>query len=126
MRRFGYCEEAGSGWDIIMEGCEDFLLPAPLIDASSGTSTRVTLSAHKDFRELSLDERLDACYWHACSCYSRGEHCNNASLRQRLGLKASNSAQVSRLFRQAVEKGLVKPLDAATSFRYMSYVPYWA
>lgn len=126
MRRFGYCEEAGSGWDTIIEGCEDYLLPAPRIDASSGTSTRVTLFARKDFRDMAPDERLDACYWHACICYGRGESMNNSTLRTRFGLKSTNSAQVSRLIKDAVKKNLVKPLDPSTSPRYMAYIPYWA
>ncbi len=126
MRRLGYCEEAGSGWDTIIEGCEDYLLPAPSIDASSGTSTRVTLFAHKDFRDMTPDERLDACYWHACVRYGRGEYINNSSLRERFGLKATNASQVSRLLREAVDKPLIKPLDPSTSPRYMVYIPYWA
>lgn len=126
MRRLGYCEEAGSGWDIIIEGCEDYLLPAPIIDASSGISTRVTLSAHKDYRNMTPDERLDACYWHACVSYGRGEYISNSTLRNRFGLKATNTSQISRLLKEAVEKPLIKPLDPSTSPRYMVYIPYWA
>lgn len=126
MRRLGYCEEAGSGWDTIIEGCEDYLLPAPRIDASSGASTRVTLFGFKEFRSLTQDERLDACYWHACVRYGRGEFINNASLRERFGLKASNSAQISRLIKEALSRPLIKPLDPSTSPRYMVYMPYWA
>ena len=126
MRRLGYCEEAGSGWDTIIEGCEDYLLPAPRIDADSGTSTRIALFGHKEFREMTPDERLDACYWHACVRYGRGEFINNSSLRERFGLKPSNTAQISRLIKEAVGKPLIKPLDPATSPRYMVYMPYWA
>ena len=125
MRRFGYCEEAGSGWDTIIEGCEDYLLPAPRIDVSSGLSTRITLSSHKEYRALTPEERLDACYWHACVCYGRDEFASNSSLRQRFGLKPSNSAQVSRLLKEAVERQLIAPVDPTTSPRYMAYKPYW-
>lgn len=126
MRRFGYCEEAGSGWDTIIEGCEDYRLPAPRIETGSGTSTRVVLQVHKAFRDMTPEERLDACYWHACVNYGRGEYISNYSLRERFGLKSSNSAQVSRLLKEAVETSLIKAVDPKTSPRYMTYMPYWA
>ena len=126
MRRLGFCEEAGSGWDTIIEGCELYLLPAPKIDADSGTSTRITLFGKKSYRNMTLDERLEACYWHACVKYGRDEYITNASLRARFGLAASSTSQISRLIKEAVEKPLIKPLDPTTSPRYMAYIPYWA
>ena len=124
MRRFGFCEEAGSGWDKVIAGCEHFQLPAPKIEAR--TSVRVTLFQFKEFKDLTPDERLDACYWHACLRYGEGSYITNTSLRERFGLKSSNSAQVSRLIKAAVERRLIKPVDPETSQRYMRYEPYWA
>ena len=126
MRRLGFCEEAGSGWDTIIEGCELYLLPAPKIDADSGTSTRITLFGKKGYRNMTPAERLEACYWHACVKYGRDEYITNASLRARFGLAASSTSQISRLIKEAVEKPLIKPLDPTTSPRYMAYIPYWA
>lgn len=124
MRRFGFCEEAGSGWDKVIEGCEEYHLPAPRIEA--GTSMRVTLFQPKAYRDLTPEERLEACYWHACLKYGMGEFVSNASLRERFGLKPSGSAQISRLIKEAVEKSLIRPVDPSTSPRYMRYKPYWA
>ena len=124
MRRFGFCEEAGSGWDKIIEGCEELRLPAPRIEARS--TVRITLFQSKDFRELAPAERLSACYWHTCLKYGEGGFATNASLRHRFGVKSSNAAQISRLIRQAVDQQLIKPVNPDTSPRYMQYVPGWA
>ena len=124
MRRLGFCEEAGSGWDKVVAGCEFYQLPAPRIDAH--TSVRVSLFQPKEFKALTPEERLQACYWHACLQYSEGGYATNASLRERFGIKASNSAQVSRLIKTAVEQQLIKPVDPTTSSRYMRYIPFWA
>ena len=113
MRRFGFCEEAGSGWDKIIEGCELLHLPAPKIDARQ--SVKVTLLQPRRFKDLTPDERLSACYWHACLKYGEGGYATNASLRERFDVKASNSAQISRLIKEAVAKGLIKPVDPHTS-----------
>ena len=124
MRRCGFCEEAGSGWDKIVEGCELLHLPAPKIDARQ--SVRVTLFQPKEFKALTPEERLNACYWHACLKYGQGEYATNSSLRERFAVKSSNAAQISRLIKDAVSRGLVKPVDPNTSPRYMRYEPYWA
>ncbi len=126
MRRFRFCEEAGSGWDKIIAGCDQMKLPAPRIDTRSGYSMRVTLFQAKPFKDLTPQERLDACYWHTCLAYEDGTYATNQSLRERFGIKASNSAQVSRLIREAIEARLIAAVDPNTSPRYMRYKPYWA
>lgn len=125
MRRFGVCEEAGSGWDKIIAACEANTLPAPRIETRDDASMRVSLFKETDYKHLSSQERLDACYWHACYLYAMGEFMTNQSLRERFGLKSSNSAQISRLIKDAVEKGLIKAVDPNTSPRYMAYEPAW-
>lgn len=124
MRRCGFCEEAGSGWDKVIEGCELLHLPAPKIEARQ--NVRITMFQPRQFKHLTPEERLNACYWHACLKYGEGEFATNASLRERFDVKSSNSAQISRLIKDAVSKGLIKPVDASTSPRYMRYEPHWA
>ena len=125
MRRFNICEEAGSGWDKIIASCEANRLPAPRIETREDASMRVTLFRETDYKRLSPQERLDACYWHACYLYAMGEYMTNQSLRNRFGLKDSNSAQVSRLIKDAIEQKLVKAVNPDTSPRYMMYEPAW-
>ena len=125
MRRLRMCEELGTGWDKIAISCEMFQLPAPKIDLYE-SNTRVTLFAEIPYSNLSADERMWACYIHACIKQVQGEQLTNSSLRTRFGLKESASGNVSRLIRDAVEAKLIKPLDPETAPRYMKYIPMWA
>ena len=125
MRRFGICEELGSGWDKMTIVCEMSRLPAPRI-ALYEANTRVTLFSSIPFTALPAEDRLWACYLHACIMHVQGDHLTNSSLRERFGLKESSAANISRLIKEAVEKKLIKPLDPNTAPRYMKYIPTWA
>ncbi len=125
MRRMGVCEEAGTGWDKIVLSCEAQHLPAPRIE-TFGAATRVVLYSHRPFKELTPEERQDACYWHVCARYAAGGYATNQSLRERFDVAVSNSSQVSRLIKTCMEKGLIKPVDPETAPRYMRYIPAWA
>lgn len=125
MRRLGMCEELGTGWDKIAISCEMLQLPAPKIDLYE-SNTRVTLFAEIPYTNLSAEERLWACYIHACIKQVQGEQLTNSSLRNRFGLKESASGNVSRLIKDAVDAKLIKPLDPETAPRYMKYIPIWA
>ncbi len=124
MRRFRMCEELGTGWDKIVSSCEAIQLPAPRIELYE-ENTKVTLYAHKPFSALSMEDKLLACYLHACVLYVRGEYMTNSSLRKRFGLEDSSSGTSSRIIREAVEKKLIKPFDPSTAPRYMKYMPAW-
>ncbi len=125
MRRLRICEELGTGWDKIVVSCELQQLPAPKIDLFDD-STRVTLFAEKEYSSLSMEEKIWACYLHACVKQVQGEQLTNNSLRTRFGLKETSSGTVSRLIKEAVNKKLIKPLDPTTAPRYMRYCPWWA
>jgi len=125
MRRLGICEELGTGWDKIVESCERLQLPAPKIDLYE-ESTKVTLFSEIPFSSISAEDKLWACYLHACIKYVQGEQLTNSSLRERFGLKNSSAGSISRLIKEAVEKKLIKPLDPTTAPRYMKYIPVWA
>lgn len=125
MRRLSMCEELGSGWDRMVILCELSQLPAPKIEAFSD-HTRVTLYRHKDFTDLSSEERLWACYLHACIKHVQEEYLTNRSLRERFGLPDSSAAIISRLIKEAVSKNIIKPFDPDTAPRYMKYMPIWA
>lgn len=125
MRRFRLCEELGSGWDRMVILCELAQLPAPKIEVCNG-STRVTLFAEKPYSSISPEDRLRACYLHACIMQVQGEQLTNSSLRKRFGLKESSAASISRLIKDAVDSQLIKPLDINTAPRYMKYIPFWA
>ena len=125
MRRLRICEELGTGWDKIVISCEMQMLPAPKIDLYE-ENTKVTLYAEMPFTSLSAEDKLWACYLHACIKQVENEQLTNTTLRERFGLKPSSSGSVSRLIKEAVNQKLIKPLDPETAPRYMRYIPYWA
>ena len=125
MRRLGMCEELGTGWDKIVISCELYQLPAPKIELYE-ENTRITLFSNIPFTALAPEDKLWACYLHACIMHIQGEQLTNSSLRKRFGLKDSSAGTVSRLIKEAVEKKMIKPLDPNTAPRYMKYLPIWA
>lgn len=125
MRRMKICEELGTGWDKIVLSCELKQLPAPKMDIYE-ESTRVTIISEQKFADLSIEDRLWACYLHACIKYLLGDYLTNRSLRTRFGLKDSSSGMVSRIIKEAVERRYIRAFDPDTAPRYMKYIPIWA
>lgn len=125
MRRLRMCEELGTGWDKIAISCKLNLLPAPRI-ALYENNTRVILFSEIQYTTLPSEDRLWACYLHACIKYVQGEQLTNSSFRERFGLKESSAGSVSRLIKEAVDKQIIKPIDPGTAPRYMKYIPIWA
>lgn len=128
MRRFRFCEELGTGWDRIISSCEASYLPAPRVVEyeEAGGSVRISLMPYAPYRSLNPQDRVMACYWHACICFTRGDVMTNQSLRSRFGEGGPSPSTVSKLLSAAVEARLIKPVDPTTAPRYMRYVPAWA
>ena len=127
MRRIGICEERGSGVDKVVSETEFYQLPAPLFEAVEG-NTRVTLFAHQSFSEMSREDRIRACYLHAClQHHVQRKAMRNSSLRERFGVEDRNRSQISRVIGDTLEAGLIRSRDPENeSRRHASYVPYWA
>lgn len=125
MRRIGVCEERGSGFDKVVSQTEFYQLPAPVVEVTE-QHTRITLFAHKPFKEMDREERVRACYLHACLKYVMRDFMTNTTLRQRFGMDDKQNSIASRIIRDTVEAGKVKAKDPETAPRHMKYVPYWA
>lgn len=125
MRRVGVCEERGSGFDKVVAETETYQLPPPTVEVTEN-HTRVTLYAPKPYAEMELEERIHASYLHACLKYVEKEQLTNASLRVRFGFEDKDNGKISRLIREAVNTGKIKPLNPDTAPRYMKYIPFWA
>lgn len=125
MRRLGICEELGTGWDKMVISCEFKRLPAPKISLYE-ENTKVTLFSKMPFTNIPVEDKLWACYMHACIMHVEGKQLTNSSLRERFGLEKTSSGSISRLIKEAIERGLIKPLDPKTAPRHMSYIPSWA
>ena len=125
MRRIGICEERGSGWDKVVFQSELYQLPAPLAEVLED-NTRVVLFGPRPLSRMNRVERVRAVYLHACLRYVNGEYLTNASMRQRFGIDARNSARASRLIAEAIGAGEIVPDDPAAAPKFMRYVPTWA
>ncbi|MCY3629068.1 MAG: putative DNA binding domain-containing protein [Bacteroidota bacterium] len=126
LRRFGICEELGSGWDKIVHEIEMRQLPAPRIDVISN-STRVTVYGAKPLSKMNSDDRIRAIYLHACLRYAdEGASITNTTVRQRFGMDRRNSAKASRFLSEALAAGDIVPANPNAGRRFMEYLPYWA
>ncbi len=126
MRRLHICEERGSGFDKVVFEIEVFQLPAPDIRLDE-THTHVVLFAHRDLARMDKANRVRACYQHCCLRYVSSEVMTNTSLRDRLGLAEADYPVASRVIRETVGGGLIKPADPTSrSRKYARYVPFWA
>jgi predicted HTH transcriptional regulator len=125
MRRIGVCEERGSGVDKVVFQTELYQLPAPLFETTD-EYTRAVLFAHRELKEMDKSDRIRACYLHACLRYVQRDFLTNASLRERFGVEEKNKAAVSRYIREAVEAGMIRPVDEDAARKMMKYKPFWA
>ncbi len=125
MRRLGICEERGSGIDKVVAQVEFYQLPAPLFEEPPDF-TRVVLFAHRALADMDRDDRVRACYLHACLRFVQRDYLTNGSLRQRFGVQEHNKSVVSRYIREAVEAGAIRPHDPDAARKMMKYVPWWA
>ncbi len=125
MRRIGVCEERGSGVDKVVFQTEYYQLPAPDFEIV-GEHTRAVLFAHRPLKKMDKNDRIRACYLHACLRYVNRDYMSNSSLRERFGIEPQNSAIASRIIKETLEADRIRPYDETTSRKYMKYVPFWA
>lgn len=126
MRRANICEERGSGIDKVIFTVEAYQLPAPDFRVTDG-STVAVLFGPRDFSQMDREDRIRACYHHACLCFVSGKRMTNSTLRQRLGIKEENYPMASRIIRDAQDVQLIKAYSSGNeSKRNASYVPFWA
>ncbi|HEX9284782.1 MAG TPA: ATP-binding protein [Nitrospirales bacterium] len=123
MRRMDLCEERGSGIDKVIEAVEKFQLPAPDFRTTTQHTIAVLLGP-RDFSRMRSQDRVRACYQHACLWHLSGRQMTNASLRERLKIAKSNYPLASRIIRDAIDAGFLKPV--AGIGKEHGYVPFWA
>ncbi len=125
LRRIGICEERGSGVDKVVFQTEFYQLPAPAFEVT-GDCTRAVLFAPRPLTKMEKTDRIRACYLHACLRYVNRDYMTNTSLRERFGIEPKNSATASRLIKEAIEAGTIRPYDDSAARKFMKYVPHWA
>lgn len=121
MRRFGFCEESGSGIDRALVSIELFQLPAPKFETYDNF-TRVTLFAPLPLNSMTDEDKIRACYQHCVLKYlTKTERMTNTSLRERLGISESNYPAASKIIRMTLDKGIIREAEKAKE-----YIPWWA
>ncbi|KAB0622355.1 transcriptional regulator [Acinetobacter gandensis] len=125
LRRMGICEERGSGIDKVVKETELYQLPAPSFKTYE-EHIKCIMFSFKEFKNMDIDEKVEATYFHSVLRYLSGEPMNNSTLRERFGIKPSSGATVSRIIKKAVEKKRIKPVDPSAGTKNMKYLPWWA
>ena len=87
--------------------------------------TRAVLFAHKNFEDMTTQERVHACYLHACLRYLFRDYMTNESLRERFGVTAEKISTISRIISAAKKANLVLPAEEAQGNKYARYIPHW-
>lgn len=119
------CEKRGSGIDRAIEAIEKEGQPAPKFNKSE-VHTKVTLFPKKSWKDMNKQERISACYQHACLKYEDGESINNQSVRERFLLEKNNSAVASKIIADTLEAGYIKQEDETqTSKKFVTYIPFY-
>jgi ATP-dependent DNA helicase RecG len=126
MRRFGICEEKGSGIDKVIALAELYQLPAPDFRVDTQRTIAVLFS-HQDYATMSKSDRIRACYQHCCLMRVSNQKMSNPSLRERFGVSEAKVATVSLTISATKDAKLIKVDESeTTSTRYARYLPYWA
>lgn len=121
MRRFGFCEESGSGVDRALASIELYQLPAPKFETYDNF-TRVILFSPLTMNSMTDEDKIRACYQHCVLKYiTKTERMTNTSLRARLGIPESNYPAASKIIRMTLNKGLIKEAEKSKE-----YIPWFA
>ncbi len=126
LRRMGICEEKGSDMDKVIFNNELYQLP-PVDIQTQENRTIAKLYTYKPLKSLNKQEKVRACYQHACLKYVSNEKMTNQTLRERFGIDDHNYSTASRIIKDAVDAKLLKEDDTGSkSRRFVSYLPFWA
>jgi len=124
MRRMKICEEWGSGVDRAVHSIELFQLPAPEFIAEN-LYTRIILFSYREFKDMGRVDRVRACFQHCVLRWLARDFMTNATLRERLGIEERNYPMVSKVIKDTLEAGLIKPADPANKSTKKKYIPRW-
>ena len=125
MRRINICEERGSGIDKVVIETEIYQLPAPIFRSTNGYTISI-LFAHKELKDMDRLDKIRATYMHSVLRYIQNDFMTNATLRERFGIEAKNTAMVSRIIKETLEEKKISIYDESVGTRARTYVPSWS
>lgn len=124
MHKIGKCEERGSGYDKVIDSTSKNSLIAPRIENQDDQFTKVVLFSKMPFDITTKEDRIRTCYMLSCLYYVNFNAIGNADIRSIFGLTEKESYKASRILKETMEAGLIKPNDI-TAPRYTKYLPSW-
>jgi predicted HTH transcriptional regulator len=124
-RRYGLCEERGTGFQKVVSFAELYGLP-PVAFLPAEHAFKVVLYAPRKFAEMSQSERIEAAYQHAVLKYYSSSALTNTSLRERLKMSERQRNQVTNLIADAINMARIKRKDPDSANKFAEYIPYWA
>jgi ATP-dependent DNA helicase RecG len=75
---------------------------------------------------MDKEDKVRACYLHACLKYVSGEFMTNHSLRNRFGIEEKNYSIASRIILEGIKSGQIKDYDPeSNSKKHAKYIPFW-
>ena len=123
MRRMNFCEEQGTGLDKVIISVELHQLPPPKFQELND-AMRVILFAPRTFAEMTVIERVRACYQHSIIKYLEGDKMKNNTLCERFGIDKRNAAQATKVINKALEMKAIKVSNP--EHPRGGYEPIWA
>ena len=126
MHKCGICEERGSGFDKVVAATSKNAMLAPRIENQNNQFTKAVLFSKVPFDITTKADRVRTCYMQACLAYVNFGTIDNGTMRDLFGLDAAENYKASRIIKDTITAGLIKPLDENTAPRYMKYIPHWA
>lgn len=126
MRRLNIGEERGSGIDKVVSECEEHRLPPPEFIVREN-STLAVLYGPKGFDKMGQQDKIRACYQHASLKYMADDLMSYNSLRERLNIEKADFRVTTRIIKDTVKAGFIRPCDPSSeSRRHTRYLPFWA
>ena len=84
------------------------------------------MPAPRNFTDMGMGERIEACYQHAVLQYVSSRTLTNTTLRERFKLSEKQRNTVTNLIAAGVEAGRNKRKDLGSGNKFAEYLPYWA
>jgi predicted HTH transcriptional regulator len=126
MNRLSIGEERGSGIDKVVSKCEEHRLPSPEFMVGEN-STRAVLYSPQDFEKMDQQDKIRACYQHACLKYVLDDFMTYHSLRERLNINKVDYPVAARIIADTIKAGFIRSCDPKNKSRKSAqYLPFWA
>lgn len=124
MRKMGFAEEKGSGYDKTVKFIEIDALP-PLKWRQEKDYFSVSIYLPKKFSDMDKSERIEAVFQHSCLNLTTNKKTTNQSIRQRFKFGEHEKNKTSRLIADCLAAGRIKCANQNDLRRDWHYLPYF-